>query len=258
MVNGSIAIILKPPANFETVYQGKPRTTPIPFVEVNDEGEFSALDPLAGKAGVSSTLLRYVPLPIGSSLLVLIPVPRYENGGAVVSPAYLYDFGFRLRTVTDYNDLEKLGKPELPFSMVPTNGAPSAPAPTPRRVLPAYTTEQVTPALTGSARRPLIDASTDATVSQGVYDPANFAAAGSPTDGDLALGVTFFPPYLRPIVGNEFSINASFATGNWDFSSPTGDAAFSNLYGTNVAGPRHQVYPGVGIVLVVLTRNTTP
>lgn len=258
MVNGSTAIVLKPPANFESVYQGQPRTTPIPFVVADSSGEFSARDPLAGTTDVSPNLLRYVPLPIGSSLLVLIPVPRYQDGGALVEPAYLYNFSFRLRTITDYNALEKDAEPVMPFSVVPTIGAPSTPSPTSRRVIPAYTTEQVTPALTGSARRPLIDAATSSDLSQGIYDPANFAGAGDPAAGDEALGITFFPPYLRPIVGNEFSISASFASGNWDFSDPTADAAFSNLYGSNVAGPTHKVYPGVGILLVVLTRNTTP
>ena len=262
MVNpaGSIVFILKPPQNFESLYEGVSRTTPIPFVAKNENGDFLGLDALAGKAEVAGNLARFVPVPIASSLLIAIPVPRYQDGSSTRSPAYLYDFRWRLRTVSDYNAREKDGNPDMPFSMIPTLGAPSTPNPPTRRVMPVYTSEQVTPALVGNPNRQLVAPGTIGSLSQGVYNPADFAGATAPTDGDLSLGITFFPPYLRPSVGNELSICVSAADGTWSFSdtSATGDAALSNLYGTNVAGPAHPVYPGVGIVLVSLTRNTTP
>src|SRR5262249_47778 len=128
--------------------------------------------------------------------------------------------------------------------------------PVPRRVIPCYTSEQLTPAAVGSDERPLITTSTSAVLSQGVYDPATLA-----DNQDEAFGVTYYPPYLKALLGNELSIEASFATGNWAFSDPdpdTGDAGFSNVYGTNRAGPTHVSYPGVGILLVIFDRNTTP
>jgi hypothetical protein len=256
---GSIATILKPPQNFETVYQGKSRTIPIPFVPVNPRGEFSALDDLAGVAEVASNLVRYQPVPIGSSLLVLIPRALYNSADTLVSVDYRYDLRWRLRTVDDYAVAAANANPTHPWSLVTTPGAPSAPAPTARRVIPAYVSEQVTPTVVGDDRRPLITSGVAATVSQGVYALADFAGiTGPPDGGDAALGQTYYPPLLKASVGNEIGICATMATGNWDFGSAAGDAPFSNIYGTNVAGPSHPFYPGVGIMLIVLARSTTP
>lgn len=252
MVNGSMVAVLKPPANFESVYEGQSRTTPIPFVQADANGNFSALDPLANTDGVAANLLRFVQVPIGSSALILIPKALY---GSNPDKGYLYDFRWRLRTNADAAAIQQKGGLE-PYSMVALPGAPSSPSPTARRTLPVYTSEQVTPTATGNANLPLIAVGSPATLSQGVYDPATLSNANA-----AALGVTYFPPYLKAIVGNELSIEASFATGNWAFGNTdatNGDAGFSNVYGTNVAGPSHPAYPGVGILLVVFDRNTTP
>ena len=250
---GSTAIILKPPDNFEAIYQGVSRTVPIPFVAADANGEFLALDDLAGKPGVSGDLARFVAVPLGSSALIVIPRALYSDGETLHTIAYRYDLRWRLRTLSDYDDgLSGSGSHEHPWSMLTTLGAPSLPPPIARRVMPAYTTEQVTPATTGNLLRPLVALNTPGTVTQGVYAPADFASA------DDALGIEYFPPYLRPIVGNELSICASFADGTWDFGSAAGDAPFSNIYGRTVAGPSHKSYPGVGIVLIVLARSTTP
>ena len=249
---GSITLVLKPPQNFEQVYQGKPRTTPIPFVIADSSNQFLAKDALAGMTDVDANLLRFVPVPIGSSALIVIPKAFYGDNP---DKGYLYDFRWRLRTNADNAQLATTGQ-LFPYSMVATPGAPGTTAPTARRVIPCYTSEQVTPTATGNENRPLITGATSAVLSQGVYDPATLGG-----DADEAFGSTYFPPYLRPIIGNELSIEASFATGNWDFSNadPTdGDAGFSNVYGTNAAGPMHPFYPGVGILLVILDRNTTP
>jgi hypothetical protein len=259
MVNGSTTLVLRPPSNFQSVYQGKSRTTaPIPFVVEDVNREFLAADPLAGNADVASNLGRAVAVPIGSSALIIIPKAFYADGSNLRTQAYRYDFRWRLRSIADNASMVQKGQPVMPFSSMTTTGAPSSPAPTSRRVIPAYTTEEVTPAATGIDGRPLIDAATVATVSQGIYNADDFAAVAP--GGDVALGVTYFPPYLRPIVGNELSIVASMATGTWNFTdtTDTGDAAFSNVYGTNIAGPSHPPYPGVGILLVILDRNTTP
>jgi hypothetical protein len=253
MVSGSIAFVLKPPSNFESVYEGQSRTTPIPFVAADTNGNFSALDPLAGDPNVASNLLRFVPVPIGSSALILIPKAFY---GTNADKGYLYDFRWRLRSNADADATKTAGGLGIPYSMIGLPGAPSTPSPTARRTLPVFTSEQVTPAATGNESLPLISVGNPATLSQGVYDPTTLNNSAAE-----ALGVTYYPPYLRSIVGNELSIEASFESGNWAFGNtdPTnGDAGFSNVYGTNIAGPTHPAYPGVGILLVIFDRNTTP
>lgn len=259
---GSIGFILKPPSNFETVYQGQSRTIPIPFVAQSLNNQFLALDDLAGKEGVASNLLRFVPVSLGSSVMILIPRALYQDSdNALRAPAYVYDFRWRLRSVADYAEAVQNGNPTHPYQLISTEGAPSIPSPTARRVIPAYTSDQVTPTVVGSTRRPLITASTFSTVSQGIYNPADFAGAGDPTAGDDALGITYFPPYIRLVRGNELGIVATFPTGTWDFGNTgaSGDAAFSNVYGTNVAGAtQHPAYPGVGIIVIQMITPTAP
>lgn len=254
---GAVAAILKPPANFEQVYAGVSRAVPIPFVSANPQGEFVPLDVLAGTEDVAANLVRYEPVPIGSSLLICIPRAIYNNAGSLVTVDYRYDLRWRLRTLADYQAPLENADPRHPWQMLDTLGAPSAPSPTSRRVIPSYTSEQLLPTTTGNLRRPMITAVTEATVSQGVFALADFAGiVGPPDGGDLALGQTYYPPYLKAAVGNELGICASLASGSWDFAGA--DAPFSNTYGTNQAGPQHPFYPGVGIVLIVLSRGTTP
>src|SRR5262245_47611386 len=57
---------LRPMPNFEAVYQGQSGTIPIAFPGV--------LAPEAGKEGFSETLLSGLPVPLGSRILLQIPV----------------------------------------------------------------------------------------------------------------------------------------------------------------------------------------
>jgi len=255
-----IGLILKPPKNFETVYEGEDATIPIPFVARNLAGEFTFLDDVAGADGVASDLTRFVPVPLGASMLLCIPRALFADGAALRAPSYVYDLRWRLRTASDAALREMVGDPTHPFQLVPQFGAPSTPAPTARLVLPAYTSETVTPATVGSDSRTLIAPGVYGTVGQGVYDPAAFSGLGDPDAGNLALGPVFFPPLLRAVLGNELSVVARKASGTWAFTDTgaTGDAAFSNIYGTNVGGDPHPYYDGVGIVLITMSRSTTP
>jgi len=201
-----------------------------------------------------------VPVPLGSSALIIIPRPLLGDTTNLRAPTYLYDLRWRLRTVTDYNQLAQKGVTGHPYVLIPREGAPSTPAPTPREVLPAYTSETLTPSVAGlNLNRPLYADGESVTISQGLYDPANFAGLTPSTEpGDAALGITCFPPYLKAVLGNELSIVAHQTSGNWNFTDPAADGAFSNLYGMNVAGTQHPAYPGVGIILIPMWRNTTP
>ncbi len=246
----AIGLVLKPPTGFEELYDGLIGTTPIPFVAA----PFEVLDERAGARGIASNLVRFVPVPLGGTGLIIIPRALYQDGVLLRAPSYVYDFRWRLRTVADNVAAVTEGNATHPFNMLAMRGAPSAPDPTERLVLPAYTSETVTPAVVGSTARPLVAAGEYASVSQGVYALADFV-----DQSDAALGPNFFPPYLRALLGNELGIVATKASGNWAFedTGATGDAAFSNVYGINVAGTRHAAYPGVGIVLITVARPTS-
>lgn len=249
----AIAVVLKPPTGFEALYEGQPGTIPIPFVSKSGpDNAFTVLDELAGEDGVAADLVKFVPVPIGGTALIVIPRALYNNSGTLRAPSYVYDFRWRLRTVTDNT---RSTTATHPYSMLEEHGAPSDPAPTAREILPAFTSEQVTPAVVGSTARPLVATNSFGAVSQGIYALADFASLAVP-GGDAALGPNFFPPYLRALLGNELGIVATKPSGNWSFTDTgaSGDAAFSNVYGRNVAGPVHRPYDGVGILLIMLAR----
>ena len=82
---------------------------------------------------------------------------------------------------------------------------------------------------------------------QGTYIPATVGGFGTAFAPNV-----YFPPILRRVVGNELSVVAYRTSGatEWDFAND--DAGMSNLYGTNLGGVAHPVFPGVGMYLVFL------
>ncbi len=250
----SIAYVLKPPTNFEEVYQGVPHTTPIPFVQADPlSREFRALDAFAGKPGVASTLARFVPVPFASSLYILIPVPLVGT----VETQYEYELRWRIRTLTDWDRSVESARFSHPWQLVPQNGAPaptgSGGATEQLLVMPSFCSEVLDPSRLGSDDRVLVSRDQYGVSSQGIYTPASTSSGNM----NAALGPVCYPPFLRESLGNELSICARLGDeADWDFTGA--DAAFSNLYGTNLGGTTHPAYPGVGIYLVSMSRSTAP
>lgn len=253
-----MGMVLKPPQGFEELYQGVIGTTPIPFVSANLAGDFLATDDVAGKPGFDPNLARFAPVPLGASLLILIPQAIFVTGATTRIGEYTYALRWRLRALAGYTTPAENANNQHPYHLDNQQGAPSTPSPTARVIEPSYTSELVTPAAVGTNNRVLIATGEYGTSSQGIYNPASFA--GSSDGDDLALGPNFYPPLLRPSLGDELSIVASKASGNWDFGSVAadGDAGFSNVFGTNVAGAAHPAYAGLGIFLLAMSRSTTP
>jgi hypothetical protein len=253
----SIARILKPARDFEALYQGQPRSIPIPLVAVDAQSrEFVALDQWAAKEGVASFLARFVSVPLGASVMLILPIPSTQSG--TVGPSYSYQLGWRLRTSADWARDMKVQQPLHPFQLPAQQGAPGPTGPSDATeqltVMPAYVSEVVVPARVGSDNRVIVGTGgTRGQMSQGIYTPAT--TTEQPLDA--AYGPSCFPPILRPSVGNELSVGIFVADeSNWDFAGV--DAALSNLYGTNVGGTAHPFYPGVGAFLVTMSRSTTP
>ena len=250
---GSIAVLLRPPSGFETLYQGLARSTPLSFVQADQEGRFLPLDPRAGTAGseLSEFLLRYVPVPIGATLMLLIPRTLYLSEGPAAS-TYTYELRWRLRTLPDHNSAQAHNNPGVPYSLIARRGAPEDDADN-LISIPAYTSEVIVPAVTGNGVLPVVSGGAadpqPGVADQGTYIPATvggFSTAFAPN--------LYFPPVLRRVVGNELSVVAYRTAGatEWDFTAD--DAGMSNLYGTNLVtgGDPHAVFPGVGMYLVFL------
>ena len=248
-----MAVLLRPPGTFESLYQGLARSTPLPFVMADQMQRFLPKDARAGQAGsdISEFLARYVPVSIGATLMLLIPRALYFTD-APAETLYTYELRWRLRTVSDHNFAQSNNNPTVPYSLIPQRGAPDD-AGTPLVSLPAYTSEVIVPAVIGSGVLPVVSGTLDdpqpGVADQGTYIPdtvGGFSTAVAPN--------VYFSPLLRRILGNELSVVAYRTAGatTWDFQAD--DAGLSNLYGTNqvTGGDPHAVFPGVGMYLVFL------
>ena len=251
----SIAVLLRPPDGFETLYQGLAKSTPLPFVQADQTGRFLPLDARAGTAGseISEFLARYVPVSIGATLMLLIPRARYFTD-APEETLYTYEFRWRLRGTPDHNAAQAHNNPGVPYSLISKRGAPEDDG-TNLVSLPAYTSEVIMPAVVGSGVLPVVSGGAadpqPGAADQGTYVPASvggFSTAFGPN--------VYFPPLLRRNLGNELSVVAyraeALGGATWNFQDD--DAGISNVYGTNqiTGGTPHPVFPGVGMYLVFL------
>jgi hypothetical protein len=246
-----MAVTLKPPDGFEALYQGVSRSNPLPFVMADARDRFLPLDARAATDAISEFLARYVPVPIGATLLLLIPRALF----LVETPQeelYTYELRWRLRTVDDHNTAQSQNNPTVPYSLQARLGAPEDDG-TARILLPAYTSEVIVPAAVGNGQLPIVSGgAADPQVgyaTQGLYVPAT---VGGETIAHAPNA--YFAPILRRVVGNELSVVAYRTDGatEWDFQAD--DAGISNVYGTNqvTGGTPHPVFPNVGMLLVFL------
>ena len=249
---GAMAALLRPPDGFEALYQGVARANPIPFVMADGRERFLPLDARAGQGDVSEFLARYLPVPIGATLMLLIPRALYLAVTPLES-VYNYELRWRLRTIVDHNAAQGQGNPTVPYSLDARAGAPEDDG-AERVLLPGYTSEVIVPAVVGNGALPIVSGgAADPQVgyaTQGLYVPA--------TVGGETLGHSpnaYFPPILRRVLGNELSVCAyrTAGTATWDFAGA--DAGLSNVYGTNQVGPAHPIFPSVGMLLVFLAAS---
>lgn len=239
----SIVRYLKPFPNFEKVYQGKPSTVPIAFP--------GTLDLNAGKPGYDPNLLAALSVPLGSRVLIWIPLTL---SGENVSPVYQYQIVWRLQTVTSFIQGQSTGQVsnEQSYSSyhlgVGPYGQPESlldPA-TKRYFLPGAVrtmgfpqTEPSdgAPAVThllGQVLQPLASP-----VWTQPYTPAGglgtFQQGVYPEPGGNETGPSFMV-YSFPAEGDELMILATRINPTdgqtWDFtSSEPGDGSFSETYG---------------------------
>lgn len=258
----SVATILKPFPDFETRYQGQGYELAIAFPGGTDDR--------AGQAGLAPNLMKGVPVPFGSRLLVYIPVALTGiGGGGVFVQQYNYSFIWRLRNVRDFRQDRRpyhfpRQSPGAPNTLTP---GPNGPA---RFVLPAAIDpvlyeqpEPVGPAGTKAVQRAyqqtyqigqgfepgtevLLPDGTRGIYQQGVLNPDDVEALGA--------GGALFTPLWLDAAGDELIIIADRteppAPGpgvGWDFSQTLEDLAFSDVYGTGNGA--HPAYPDVGIYI---------
>lgn len=246
---GSIFRVLRPPRGFEAYYTGQPTTTPIPFVERDQQREYRSRDMRAGQAGVDPNLARYVPVPFAASLAILIP--RALLAGE--EQTYSYELRWRLRSVVDWTATQ-----QIPYHVVTEPGASDAtvtPPASPERItIPAYTSQVITPSVIGGGVAVLVGAGVEGVAGQGIYDPDTL------TPNELAYAPNlFFPPIWVRCEGDDLSIVAFRPGGGedppeWDFEDENEDGPFSNVFGE----AQHAAIPSVGIYLFSGVRSTTP
>jgi hypothetical protein len=270
----SMARILKPFPNFETVYQGFDATVPIAFP--------GTLDRQAGEPGYDPYLLAGLPVPLGSRVMIWVPLAMYvQDDGSISLSTYQYQIIWRMRSIGDFVTSfdknvprDEIGPYHLRQKDVGVPDDPANPTATKRIVLPssmqvlAY--EQPEPSTTDTVYAngiihlrgqyiipngqvpsgPLLPPPVDETTSnifgltgQGIFPFTQQAEGATPG------GPVFFP-FWFDAEGDEMMIFATRAditeeTGSWDFTDPSLDRPFSATYGTN-DGTRTPV-PSVGI-----------
>lgn len=189
-----IVRVLRPFPGFEAVYEGQSASIPIMLTEAG-----VALDPRAGQAGYSPSLVAGIPTPIGSRVLLWLPITGYLSSiEPVTISTYRYEFIWRMRNTHDFRlDRQPYHYPKQGIGVPDSSFVPASP----RVVLPAASntityiqTEPVTPlgrAVNnvrsedlnfGSSNNalPLLPDGTEGVIQQGVADPATFTGASAP------------------------------------------------------------------------------
>lgn len=246
--------VCKPFPGFEAQYQDQPLNVPIAFP--------GTLDPRAGTAGYSPTLMTGYRVPFGSRVVLWLPM--CFSGDQI--QRYSYRLVWRFHNMADYINPPR-GQPRSPYHFA--RSSPGAPetvlgAEVPRLPLPAswhdvayeqaepvtgagesqLRIEKVTPLLDSLTDfvRPLLPGGSQGTVQQGILDPTSDPGASMP----------IFVPFWTDAEGDDLIILATRQTipeeGTWDFTQDTEDRPFSNVYG-NDNGERQAPLRDSGIYL---------
>lgn len=264
----TLAKILKPFTNFEATYQGQDSSVPIAFFAPDDKGNRDPRDPDAGRAGFDPNLLRYVDVPLGSRILLWIPAAIVAVTDNIAQTNYLYTVYWRMRTPTDYRNrrtpfhLTRQFPGQIDNTAVPPERRVLIPAAT-RSVIINQTEAagsntqvqnlrreaiQILTTLSGLqpySQLPLLPGGVQGAHQQGVFDPATFSIAFR----ENAFKALFVPVWFD-CEGDQMLVCAEReALSPWDFAAGGTDAPFSNIYGTNVAGPTHPPFEDLGIYM---------
>lgn len=244
----SVALLLRPPSGFEDLYQGVARSTPLPFVAADSQGRYLARDFRADQEDISAFYLRYVQVPLGATMQLLIPRARQLTLGEPAETTYTYELRWRLRTIVDHNASQENAHP-FPYSMPANRGAPEDDGAA-RTLLPGFTSEAVVPTAPGNGNLPIVAGGAgDPQVgyaTQGLYVPAT---VGGETIAHAPNA--YFNPLLRRVLGNELSVVCYRTEGDsdtWNFAGE--DGGLSNVYGRNLSGIQHPIFENVGMLLV--------
>lgn len=247
---------LRPPPTFQDFYEG---------VNANENPLYltrggMALDPLAREAGYDPNLVKGLPVPLGSRIIIWVPNLFYAIGGPppTLIP-YTWGFTWRLRSVRDYN-LNAGDRP--PYHYTGAQGADdtSGAAAVERSPIPAaYESavyQQAEPAADtdralvtvrtadfeftgGGIAGPLLASGARGVVQQGITDP------GVVTNSDQAAWVK----HSLLAAGDELlvSIRRETANPNEDWSFADIDQQLAELLGVGNAPNAHPIYKDVGV-----------
>jgi hypothetical protein len=273
----SIATVLRPFTDFEDVYAGQSALRPVRFFPPGADGAPAPYDQQVGNPNIDANLMRYLPVPLGSRILVYIPhaITWQESIPApIIETNYTYTIHWRIRNLDNArSSMNSEGKPK-PYHSQTFAGRPdtTAPAGTQNRlVIPAATRSvlieqpiaagsfeqvqqlrrervQLTTTYLDSTARPFMPDGTDGVDMQGVIDP------GAMLNFEFIARSSLFMPFEFRCEGDEMSIEANRydawggAPDNWAFEGLNApDAPFSNVYGRNLIGPAQPALPGLGI-----------
>jgi len=247
----SLVRTLRPPPDYETVYQNTAGAIPFP----------GRVDENAGKPGFDSNLLAGLPVPLGSRILLWLPMITSTTDPVQTEPdqGYIYKIVFRLRNPRDFRNPGQDGvrkpyhfpkqAPGVPDTTVPVNQA--------RFIIPACAwvvayqqpesvitsngpTSQIriypegimpNQRQTGVAISPA-DAAAVGVMQQGVFDPAIVPAAASTAQ-------PAWLPLFLDACGDDMlilfqKVIRGITVDTWDFSGD--DAAVPQFYSSDEAG----------------------
>jgi len=254
------ARVLKPFSGFDAIYQGK--STSIPIMLPGD------LDPRAGQAGVDPDLIGGLTMSLGARVCVWIPLAIYETSNPSNNYVIRYDYTlhWRMRNVADFRERR------IPFHFPrQTPGAPNSNYATgyERVIIPAANEVIIyeppdpggSPAVmkvynqsyrigdAGGLVQPYTPSGTFGMIQQGVLNPIN---------GAQAAAEPIFTPIWTEALGDELLISCKPSdrqapADTWDFTDPTKDLPFLNIYGALTG--QHESYPDLGIYVM---QGTSP
>ena len=255
----SIVSVLKPQSGFDHWYQGVPVTTPIqlfPWVDsqprvLDGAGQATNYDPL---------LSKYLPVPLGSTVMLWLPRCVQQLNNVLVETSYRYQIRWRIRGITD--QINGRSKVYSMHGQVPgaitTISAPFDP-------------DINVPAAVGSVIIPALPANSNVALSldhtgKGLADSQGYTDnLALPAFPVATRGVNYYPPELVPALGDEIGIFVSRAAGtsaNWDFAGV--DFGFNLFYGVGstdsdaAANGIHPQRANNGVIISTLSRSTYP
>lgn len=266
-----LASVLKPPRNFENVYEGlDPALYPIALP--------GTLDFRAGDRGFDSNLMAGLPIPLGSRVLFWFPAAYTSEGFSM--PTYTWRILWRLRSTGDKAERDAQGnQPQkglvghLPvaFEGLPADGGAAPGDPTQERIvipcaISSVAYEQTEPA--GSADATINLRGEDVIVQGNSYNTTNapirvdnaavrlVAEQGlypfPQQDNGRTSGPRFLP-YMVDAMGDELILLVNRTGVNWDFGGA--DFLFSQIFGTS-NGTVPAPLPGLGVYVMTGTGAT--